>query len=145
MGSLILDVADTHRVPAGKALAVDRGLFSDGITDRIEAEPRIEVIREEVTELPDTPTIVATGPLTSDALAEVIQGLCGDALYFYDSISPIVYHDSLDLERMFRASRYDDGEGDYLNIPLSKEGYYAFVDEVRRAETEPLHRYEHPH
>ncbi len=145
MGSLILEVADTHRVPAGKALAVDRGLFSDGITERIEAEPRIDVVREEVTELPATPTIVATGPLTSDALAEVIQGLCGDALYFYDSISPIVYHDSLDLERMFRASRYDDGEGDYLNLPLSKEAYYSFVEEVGRAETVPLHRFEHPH
>jgi methylenetetrahydrofolate--tRNA-(uracil-5-)-methyltransferase len=145
MGSLILEVADTHRVPAGKALAVDRSLFAGGITERIESEPRIEVVREEVTHLPDALAIVATGPLTSDALAEAIGVLCGDALYFYDSISPIVYQDSLDLERMFRASRYEEGEGDYLNIPLSRDEYYAFVEEVRRAEKVPLHRFEHAH
>ena len=145
MGSLVLEVADTHRVPAGRALAVDRERFAGGITERIEAEPRIEVVREEVEALPAPPVIVATGPLTSDALAEAIRGLCGDALYFYDSISPIVYHDSLGLERMFRASRYEEGEGDYLNIPLSRDAYYAFVEEIRRAETVPLHRFEHAH
>jgi methylenetetrahydrofolate--tRNA-(uracil-5-)-methyltransferase len=146
LGSLILWAADRHRVPAGNALAVDRALFAQSVTERIEARPEIEVIREEVTTLPDGLTILATGPLTSDALAESIAGLCGTALYFYDSIAPTVYGDSLDLEKIFRGSRYaeEEGEGDYLNIPLTREEYYAFVDEVARAEKVPLHRFEAP-
>jgi methylenetetrahydrofolate--tRNA-(uracil-5-)-methyltransferase len=142
--SLILWVADQHRVPAGKALAVDRTLFAQAVTERVQALPEIEVFREEVTALPEGPTIVATGPLTSDALADSIEGLCGEALYFYDSIAPSVYQDSLDLGKIFRASRYQEGEGDYLNIPLNREQYYGFVEEVARAEKVPLHRFEAP-
>lgn len=143
-GSLVLEVADATRVPAGSALAVDRREFSRAITQRIETDSAIEVIREEVTALPEPPAIVATGPLTSDALAEAIQAISGDALYFYDSISPTVYTDSLDFDVIFRASRWQEGEGDYLNIPLSREEYDCFVDELLRAETVPLHRFEKP-
>jgi methylenetetrahydrofolate--tRNA-(uracil-5-)-methyltransferase len=142
LGSLVMEVADTHRVPAGKALAVDRSRFARAVTERIMAEPRIEVVREEVTEIPEGIVIIATGPLTSPRFSEALKSRCGDALYFYDSISPTVYGDSLDLEPMFRASRYEEGEGDYLNIPLAREAYYAFVDEIRRAETVPLHKFE---
>jgi methylenetetrahydrofolate--tRNA-(uracil-5-)-methyltransferase len=142
MGSLVLEVADTHRVPAGKALAVDRALFAGGVTERILAEPRIEVVREEVNEIPKGLVVLATGPLTAPRLAKKIWDLCGGSLYFYDSISPIVYRDSLDLEKMFSASRYEEGEGDYLNVPLTRDEYYRFVDEIRRAETVPLHRFE---
>jgi methylenetetrahydrofolate--tRNA-(uracil-5-)-methyltransferase len=142
LGSLIMEAADTHRVPAGRGLAVDRTLFARSITERVQAHPDIELLREEVRELPRGPVILATGPLTSDALASEIRALCGDALYFYDSISPTVYLDSLDLGPMFWASRWEEGEGDYLNIPLSRDQYYAFVDELNRAETVPLHSFE---
>jgi len=142
LGSLIMDAADTHRVPAGRGLAVDRTLFARAVTERVQAHPRIEVVREELRELPRGLAILATGPLTSDALAARIRELCGDALYFYDSISPTVYLDSLDLGPMFWASRWEDGEGDYLNIPLGRAQYYAFVEELNRAETLPLHPFE---
>ena len=142
LGSLVLEAADSHRVPAGGALAVDRALFSRHISERIEAEPRIEVVRQEVTEIPRGVVILATGPLTSPRLTRAIRDLCGNSLYFYDAISPIVYCDSLDLDQVFRASRYEEGEGDYLNIPLSREAYYAFAEELCRAETVPLHRFE---
>ncbi len=142
LGSLVLRVADANQVPAGKALAVDRTRFAAAITAAIEAHPRIELVRKEITDFGNEPTIVATGPLTSNGLAERLGGLCGDSLYFYDSISPTVYADSLDLNKIFRASRWEDGEGDYLNIPLDREQYYAFVEELARAEKVPLHRFE---
>jgi methylenetetrahydrofolate--tRNA-(uracil-5-)-methyltransferase len=142
LDSLILAAADAHRVPAGSALAVDRTHFAREITARIEAEPRIERISEEVKAIPAGTVVLATGPLTSDALADEIRKLCGDSLYFYDSVSPIVYRDSLDDERLFAASRYRDGEGDYLNVPLDRDAYYAFVDALLGAETVPLHRFE---
>jgi methylenetetrahydrofolate--tRNA-(uracil-5-)-methyltransferase len=142
LDSLILSAADACRVPAGKALAVDRVQFSREVTEAIRAQPQIEVVHEEVTELPEGLAILATGPLTSDALAATIGRVCGDSLYFYDSISPTVYADSLDHDVVFRASRYEDGEGDYLNIPLSRRQYYDFVDELLRAEKVPLHRFE---
>ncbi len=142
LDSLILDAADAHHVPAGRALAVDRALFAQHVTHRVESLPRVEIVREEVTRLPDGLVIVATGPLTSDALAAELAPLCGESLYFYDSIAPTVYLDSLDVESMFRASRWEDGEGDYLNIPLTREQYYAFVDALTRAEKVPLHRFE---
>jgi methylenetetrahydrofolate--tRNA-(uracil-5-)-methyltransferase len=141
-GSLILHAADAHRVPAGRALAVDRALFSKAITSAIEAEPRIELVREEVLGLPDPPAIIASGPLTADALAARVRELCGGTLYFYDAIAPTVYRDSLDLDLVFRGSRYEDGEGDYLNVPLDRAGYHAFVSELRAADTMPLHRAE---
>ena len=142
LDSLILRAADACRVPAGKALAVDRTQFSSQVTESIAQEPRIEVVREEVTQLPEGLAILATGPLTSDGLAAAIAQICGDSLYFYDSISPTVYADSLDYDVVFRASRYEAGAGDYLNIPLDREQYYAFVDELVKAEKVPLHRFE---
>ena len=144
LDSLVLAAADASRVPAGRALAVDRSEFSRQVTATIESEPQIELLREEVRELPVGPAIVATGPLTSDALACRIREICGDSLYFYDSISPVVYADSLDLEVLFRGSRYEEGEGDYLNIPLSKRAYYDFVDALLEAEKVPLHPFEDP-
>ena len=144
LDSLILQAADHTRVPAGGALAVDRELFSAHVSERIEAEPLIEVRREEVTRIPEGCVILATGPLTADALAAELGTLCGPSLYFYDSIAPTVHLDSIDTERVFRASRYRDGDGDYLNIPLDKRGYYDFVDELLRAEKVPLHDFEKP-
>ncbi|MEE9278804.1 MAG: methylenetetrahydrofolate--tRNA-(uracil(54)-C(5))-methyltransferase (FADH(2)-oxidizing) TrmFO [Myxococcota bacterium] len=142
LDSLILRAADACRVPAGQALAVDRGQFSREVSQAIAGRPEVEVVRAEVTELPEGLVILATGPLTSDALAGEISEICGEGLYFYDSISPVVYADSLDYEQIFRASRYDPGEGDYLNIPLGREAYYAFVAELVRAEKVPLQRFE---
>ena len=148
LDSLILEAADHTRVPAGSALAVDRELVSAHVSERIEAEPLIEVVHEEVTRLPEGTVILATGPLTADALAVELAELCGQSLYFYDSIAPTVHLDSIDTEKVFRASRYRDGdgdsEGDYLNVPLDKPGYYDFVDELLRAEKVPLHDFEKP-
>ncbi len=144
LGSLVLEMADAHRVPAGGALAVDRELFARAVTERIESEPRIELVRRELRELPEGPVILATGPLTSPALAEALRPLLGDSLYFYDSISPTVHLDSLDTERMYRASRWQEGEGDYLNIALDEIGYHEFIDEIARAEKVPLHPFEDP-
>jgi len=144
LGSLVMRTADETAVPAGRALAVDRGTFSKRITEQVEAHPGIEVCREEVTSLPEGPlTVLATGPLTSAPLAGELQTLVGEeSLYFYDAISPIVYADSIDAEVAFRASRWEDGEGDYLNLPLSEEAYRAFVEALKGAETVPLHRFE---
>jgi methylenetetrahydrofolate--tRNA-(uracil-5-)-methyltransferase len=142
LGSLVLATADRHRVPAGGALAVDRVRFAREITERIEGCAAIELVREEVTALPAGIAIVATGPLTAGPLAAAVADLCGDALYFYDAISPIVHRDSLDEKRLFRASRYEDGDGDYLNLPLDRAAYLGFVDALCKAETVPLHRFE---
>ncbi len=144
LDSLILRAADACRLPAGKALAVDRTQFSRRVTEAIAREPSIAIVREEVTQLPEGLTILATGPLTSDGLAAAIAEICGDSLYFYDSISPTVYADSLDYDVIFRASRYEAGDGDYLNIPLDRGQYYAFVDELVKADKVPLHRFEEP-
>jgi len=135
LGSLLLDVADRVRVPGGAALAVDRDLFSAEVTRRVAAHPRLTVVREEVTELP-SPGIVATGPLTSDRLARVIAERLGQrSLAFYDAIAPVVAVDSLDLNHLYRLSRYGKGGGDdYLNSPLTAERYEAFVDALRAAE-----------
>jgi methylenetetrahydrofolate--tRNA-(uracil-5-)-methyltransferase len=128
-------------VPAGKALAVDRAAFSKRIGEAIESHPRIELRRELVPAIPDEPhAILATGPLTAPELARALQRLLGEEyLYFYDAISPIVYADSIDMEVAFRASRWQDGEGDYLNLALDRVGYEAFVDALLGAETVPLH------
>jgi len=142
LDSLVLAAADRHRVPAGGALAVDRVRFARDVTERIESCPGIELVRGEVTAIPEGIAIVATGPLTSGALAQAIADLCGGSLYFYDAISPIVYRDSLDEKRLFRASRYEEGEGDYLNLPLPRAAYLAFVEALCKAETVPLHRFE---
>ena len=143
-GSLFMEAADATRVPAGGALAVDRELFSRYITERIDAEPLIEVTRGEVTEIPATGTvIIASGPLTSDALAARIGELTGPYLYFYDAIAPIVTADSLDLEKIFPASRYGKGDGDdYLNAPLRAEDYRAFVAALIDGEKVPARAFE---
>lgn len=145
--SLLLDAATLAAVPAGGALAVDRELFAEEVTTKIENHPLISVIREEVKNIPDdTPTIIATGPLTSDALASQIAGLTGqDHLYFYDAISPIVEADSIDMSIAFRGNRYDRGvteEGDYINCPMNRDEYYRFVEALKQAETIELRDFE---
>jgi methylenetetrahydrofolate--tRNA-(uracil-5-)-methyltransferase len=142
--SLILAVADETAVPAGRALAVDRVTFSQRITAAIQTQPRIEVRRELIERIPESdPVVVATGPLTAPQLAAHLQEVVGEeSLYFYDAISPIVYADSIDHEVAFRASRYEKGEGDYLNLPLDRAGYRRFVDALLAARTVPLHAFE---
>ncbi len=126
LGSLLLQIADSVRVPAGKALAVDRALFGKKATEIITTHPLIEVHREEMKELPASPAIVATGPLTSDAMASQVQEFTGKQnLHFYDASSPIVLGESISLEKVFRASRYNRGN-DYLNCPLNRDEYIAF-------------------
>ena len=142
LGSMILPAADSARVAAGSALAVDRDVFAAAITERLTSHPRIHIVREEVTTLP-SPGIVATGPLTSNALAAVIQERLGtSSLAFYDAIAPIVARDSIDMSIAYRASRYDketmDGvdpnEGAYINCPLSRDEYEAFIDALTSAD-----------
>jgi methylenetetrahydrofolate--tRNA-(uracil-5-)-methyltransferase len=139
LGSLIMDAAERSRVPAGGALAVDRELFADAITEAITSHPNITVCRDEVTEIPQGPTIIATGPLTSPALSEALRTVTGDtALYFYDAISPIVAADSVNMDIAFRASRYDRGEnpeGDYLNCPMDEAQYHGFIEALLSART----------
>ncbi len=144
MGSLVLAAADASAVPAGKALAVHRESFSAAIARALESHPRIEIRRQRVDKIPDdAQVLLATGPLTAPALAQEIQALLGEeSLYFYDAISPIVYTDSIDREVAFRASRWQDGEGDYWNLPLDADGYGAFVDALLAADTVPLHPFE---
>jgi len=144
LGSLIIEAADATAVPAGRALAVDRVAFAQYVTRAIEENPLIELRREVVAEIPDEPhVILATGPLTAPELARDLQRMLGEEyLYFYDAIAPTVYADSLDHTVVFRASRYEEGEGDYLNIPLNAEEYNAFVAALLDAETVPLHKFE---
>ena len=131
VGSLVIQVADLTRVPAGGALAVDREKFGQEITRRLHEHPRIRVECREVTELPtERPVVLATGPLTGDALAQDLARLIGqDQLAYYDAIAPIIAADSIDWDKVFRASRYDKGGDDaYVNCPLNKEQYEAFID-----------------
>src|SRR5262249_15048811 len=133
-GSLILDCADQTRVPAGDALAVDRHAFARAVTARIGLERCIRIERRALERIPDGDVIIATGPLTSSALAAELRGLAGENLYFYDAIAPIVDADTIDFEHSFRQSRYDDvgaPDGDYVNCPLDRDEYYALVDAVR--------------
>jgi methylenetetrahydrofolate--tRNA-(uracil-5-)-methyltransferase len=143
-GSLVLTAAAQTRVPAGAALAVDREKFAELITDHIANEPRISLIREEVTTIPeDGITIIATGPLSSDALTTEIMKLTGsDQMYFYDAIAPIVAADSIDTTVAFRAARYDKGGDDYLNCPFDEEQYARFYAELLEAKSVPLQRFE---
>jgi len=137
VGSLLLEIARQSAVPAGHALAVDRTAFAAKVTARIESQPLIAVRREEVTQVDeDTITIVATGPLTSDALSTEIARLSGSThLYFYDSISPIVEADSIDMSKVYLAARYDKGTADYINCPMSKEEYDRFYDALLEAQS----------
>ena len=144
LDSLILAAADATAVPAGKALAVNRNAFSLFIEERLGAEPGLELIRGEVTEVPaEGIAIIASGPLTSDALARAIAGLTGgDYLYFYDAISPIIEGESIDLHRVFAASRYGHGDADYLNCPMDRETYETFWRDLSQAEEVPLRAFE---
>ena len=147
LGSLLMRCAEEAAVPAGGALAVDRNKFAEEVTGHLGNHPNIEIRREEVTKLPlSEPTIVATGPLTSPALANVIGKLTGeDYLYFYDAISPIVRANSIDLSRAFQANRYGRGEndaGDYINCPMEKHEYEYFVQALQTAETIELRDFE---
>ncbi|MGQ9493379.1 MAG: FADH(2)-oxidizing methylenetetrahydrofolate--tRNA-(uracil(54)-C(5))-methyltransferase TrmFO [Anaerolineae bacterium] len=142
--SLILACADENAVPAGGALAVDREGFAQAITAKIEAHPLISLHRSEVQGIPrEGIVVIATGPLTSQALAEDIALLTGqEHLYFYDAMAPIVTLESIDMSRAFRASRYGRGQDDYINCPMTREEYERFVDELLKAETIPLHDFE---
>ncbi len=146
LDSLLMAAAEETRVPAGKALAVDRARFADWITARIEQHEKITVCRGEMTEIPapgTAPIILATGPLTSSALAASLAKLTGDEhLAFYDAIAPILEAESLDRSIIFQASRYDDGPGDYLNCPMSKDEYLAFINALKEAQMVPLKSFE---
>lgn len=142
LGSVILRCADANSVPAGGALGVAREDFPRAVTETVYSHPNIEVIRREVTDIPEGPTVVATGPLTSDALAEKVEALSGERLYFYDAASPIIHRESLDDAMIYRASRYDKGEAAYLNCPMTEEDYYAFVDDLAAAELSPIKDFE---
>ena len=145
--SLVMRAAEATRVPAGAALAVDRGKFSEFITAEIERHPNIELIREEIKLIPtDEITIIATGPLTSDALTQEIMRLTGDdQLYFYDAIAPIVAADSIDMKIAFMAARYGKGGDDYVNCPFDKEQYATFYNALVEAKSVPLKRFEETH
>ena len=167
LGSLVMRAADEHRVPAGAALAVDRERFSQAVTDAVQSHPLISVVREEVPRIPQDPLmyplIVATGPLTSESLSVDIAALVGaDHLYFYDAISPIVLAETIDMTKVFRASRWDrslrpeglapqgngpacgvdDSQGDYLNCPLTREEYERFYDALTAAESATVHDFD---
>jgi len=147
LGSLVLEAADATRVPAGDALAVDRERFSALVTSRLEGHAAIRVVRQEATRLPEgpDPVLIATGPLTSEALAAEIGLLAGDRLHFYDAIAPIVAADSIDLDIAYARSRYGKGGGDdYLNLPLDEAQYRAFVEALLAGEKVAAHAFEEP-
>lgn len=144
LGSLTVSCAEATAVPAGGALAVDREKFSDMVTEKITTNPNIIVHCEEITEIPDGNVIIATGPLTSGGLAESIERLCGGYLSFYDAAAPIVTYESLDKEKIFFAARYGRGDDDYINCPFTKEEYTAFWNELKNAESAPVHEFDKP-
>jgi methylenetetrahydrofolate--tRNA-(uracil-5-)-methyltransferase len=146
MGSMVLHSAEETAVPAGGALAVDRQAFARRVTENVRCHPNIDVIRQEMTVVPDKPAIIASGPLTSPALSTAIAELTGSKhLYFYDAIAPIVEYESIDMSAAYRASRYDRGEqeaGDYINCPMTRQEYEAFVDALLEAERIELREFE---
>ncbi len=141
-GSLLVRCAKACAVAAGGALAVDREQFSAMVTQEIENESLITVLREELTKLPEKNAVIATGPLTSDALSAEIEKLCGNRLSFFDAAAPVVSAESLDMTKVFAQSRYDRGDADYLNCPMNKEEYEAFWDALVNAEKAPLHEHD---
>ncbi|MDD3267796.1 MAG: methylenetetrahydrofolate--tRNA-(uracil(54)-C(5))-methyltransferase (FADH(2)-oxidizing) TrmFO [Syntrophomonadaceae bacterium] len=147
LDSLLLSCAEETRVPAGSALAVDRELFSNLVSERISGHPRIEVIREEVGEIPaEGIWVVATGPLTSEALSVSLAKFTGeDSLFFYDAVAPSVTIDSLDMNKIYRASRYGKGSDDYLNCPLNQEEYERFYDSLIKADIKEAHNIDRKH
>ena len=143
LDSVVLASADHNRVAAGGALAVDREAFAREITERICAHPNITVERAEATAIPEGEVVIATGPLTSDAMAEEIQRLCPEFdLHFYDAVAPIVTLESVDMDSAFFASRYDKGTADYVNCPMDQAEYTAFVRELRTAKEAPVHGFD---
>ncbi|MBU0480804.1 MAG: methylenetetrahydrofolate--tRNA-(uracil(54)-C(5))-methyltransferase (FADH(2)-oxidizing) TrmFO [Proteobacteria bacterium] len=146
MNSLLMKIADETKVPAGKALAVDRERFAARITEILEGHPNITILRREIPALPEpgeAPWILATGPLTSESLAESLRTFTGrEHLAFYDAIAPIVTAESLDLNIIYQASRYDDGPGDYLNCPMNEEEYLAFAEKLNAGDKVPLRSFE---
>lgn len=143
LGSLTMEAAEKTSVAAGGALAVDRELFSEYITEKIKSDPNIEIVTGEVTELPSEGiVIVATGPLTSDALAESLRQKFGGTLSFFDAVAPIITTDSVDMDRVFMGARYDRGEADYINCPMERDEYDAFYDALVSAERAPLHDFD---
>ena len=145
LGSVTMECAELARVSAGGALAVDREKFSDAVTERIRNNEHITVIEEEVTEIPEGNVIIATGPLTSDGLAESIGKICGEYLYFHDAAAPIVTFESIDMDKAFFASRYGRGDADYINCPMDREEYERFYNELINAESAPLKEHDREH
>ena len=143
MDSLIMASADANKVAAGGALAVDREGFARQITETLEQHPNVEIIRKEALDIPDGEVVIATGPLSSDAIAEKIAALCPDSdLHFFDAVAPIVTLESVDMDSAFFASRYDKGTADYVNCPMDKEEYLAFVKELVSAKEAPVHGFD---
>jgi methylenetetrahydrofolate--tRNA-(uracil-5-)-methyltransferase len=144
LDSLLIRLAYLHRVPSGASLSVDRELFAAAVTQAVSEHPNIEILREELPSIPrDAVAIIATGPLTSDSLSQSIREFAGEEhLYFYDAISPIVEAESIDMNKAYKASRYDKGEPDYINCPFTKEEYTVFYDALVQAESVPLHECE---
>lgn len=146
LNSLLLKCAEESAVPSGGALAVDRHQFASRVTSMIEGHPRIRLIRQEVTRIPDEPAVIATGPLTSPEFSESIMELTGtEHLYFFDAIAPVVFYESINMDAAFRASRYERGDmqgGDYINCPLNRDEYFAFIDALIRAERIELKSFE---
>jgi methylenetetrahydrofolate--tRNA-(uracil-5-)-methyltransferase len=146
LGSFLLDCAETAAVPAGTALAVDRDLFARSVTEQIKSQPNIKLFRQEITEIPSGPVILASGPLTSESLSNAIAAFTGEEnLYFYDAIAPIILAESINMDIAFRASRFgrgEQGEGDYINCPFSKKEYEAFVNALIQADRIALRSYE---
>ncbi|MFU8787200.1 MAG: methylenetetrahydrofolate--tRNA-(uracil(54)-C(5))-methyltransferase (FADH(2)-oxidizing) TrmFO, partial [Candidatus Izemoplasmataceae bacterium] len=143
LDSLIIKMADIHQVPAGSALAVDREGFSKAVTDYLSHHDNIEIVHEEVSKLPEGPVIIATGPLTSDALMAEIKTLIDeDTLYFFDAAAPIIDADSIDMDICYKKSRYDKGTADYINCPMNKEQYERFYHELINAECTEVKTFE---
>lgn len=143
LGSIVMRCADEHRVAAGGALAVDREGFARAVTEAVRALPNVEIVEEEAVDIPDGEVIIASGPLTSDALAENILRRTGsEGLHFYDAVAPIVSLDSVDMESAFRASRYDKGTADYVNCPMTEEEYTAFWKELTTAREAAVHGFD---
>lgn len=143
LDSVMMHVADRTAIPAGAALAVDRDRFAEQLTEAVSSQPGVEIVREELRELPEGVSIVATGPLTSPALSHALQQFFGEKyLYFYDAIAPIVTADSIDRDVVFAASRWGKGGEDYLNCPLSREQYYRFIGELQAATVVPTREFE---
>ena len=143
MGSLIMESADACRVPAGGALAVDREAFSKYITDRLKSHPNIEITAAEASEIPEGEVIIATGPLSSDAIADRISDLTGrEGHHFYDAVAPIVTIESVDMDSAYLATRYDKGTPDYVNCPMDREEYTAFVSELVSAKEAVIHGFD---